>query len=87
MEYSNWENYVSICNNSYFIRHSTSFPKTLVCSCPVGAKKQPCKHALVISCQLKYNDFPANITSVVIEGKRSPGRPKIATRGTALSRK
>uniref|UniRef100_A0A914PVJ3 SWIM-type domain-containing protein n=1 Tax=Panagrolaimus davidi TaxID=227884 RepID=A0A914PVJ3_9BILA len=84
LQFDDWGHYLKVVDTCYFVRKSTVFQNILFCSCCIGAKKQVCKHFLVLACKLKYFQFPEQITSILIEGPRTRGRPKIAKRGKAL---
>uniref|UniRef100_A0A914Q532 SWIM-type domain-containing protein n=1 Tax=Panagrolaimus davidi TaxID=227884 RepID=A0A914Q532_9BILA len=84
--YVDWNHYMDVVQQCYFVRKANDFEKMLFCSCIIGAKKQVCKHSLAISCKLKFTSFPCNISSILIEGPRQRGRPKTAKKGEALKR-
>lgn len=83
--YRDWDHYVEVVSTCHFVRKAESFGNTLICSCPIGSKKQACKHAVAVSVKLKYISYPPQIDSITIEQSRRPGRPRNATRGGALS--
>ncbi|KAH7708232.1 hypothetical protein AAVH_24520 [Aphelenchoides avenae] len=47
------------------------------CSCPIGAKKNACKHAIMVSClkPVALLTYPPDAVSVMLMKKKKPGRP------------
>uniref|UniRef100_A0A914Y3L3 SWIM-type domain-containing protein n=1 Tax=Panagrolaimus superbus TaxID=310955 RepID=A0A914Y3L3_9BILA len=55
--YNDWQNYMKVVDECYFVRKADDFDDVLFCTCSVGARKQICKHSLVIACTLKIPIF------------------------------
>jgi hypothetical protein len=81
--FADWNEYVTAKRMIYVVRPSKICPNFYICTCPVGIKKHPCKHnVLLMQYVLKTLKNPYDSTP--LEPKRKRGRPKLAR--DALSR-
>lgn len=81
-----WKIYCGIVKRCYVVRPAADFEETMFCSCPIGAKKLPCKHSVCIAVKVKHAVYPPSVASALIQTHRRPGRPRKAGGGQSLSR-
>ena len=76
--YNDWNEFVETNNSIYIIKRSPLNHDFFICSCPVGCKKHPCKHSVLIMENVEHIIQNLYAQSTPIQPKRKPGRPKLA---------
>jgi hypothetical protein len=76
--FESWPRYVYLRTSFYIVEESPIWDKRLCCTCREGMKKRPCRHSVMLMCELGLLKYPRNVIATPIEQKRKRGRPEIS---------
>uniref|UniRef100_A0A915DM81 SWIM-type domain-containing protein n=1 Tax=Ditylenchus dipsaci TaxID=166011 RepID=A0A915DM81_9BILA len=73
--YTNWELYKENRSAIHILNHSNGWPNFYCCTCPVGIKKSPCKHSVMLMKIKGILSYPRDATAEPLLQKKKRGRP------------
>jgi hypothetical protein len=74
-----WERYTKLRSLFWTVEVSENYQGFFKCSCPIGVKDWPCKHAVMLMEKMGLCRYPPDAIAQPFEQKRKSGRPKKAT--------
>uniref|UniRef100_A0A915E2L1 SWIM-type domain-containing protein n=1 Tax=Ditylenchus dipsaci TaxID=166011 RepID=A0A915E2L1_9BILA len=73
--YTNWELYKENRSAIHILNNSNGWPNFYCCTCPVGIKKSPCKHSVMLMKITGILSYPRDATAEPLLQKKKRGRP------------
>uniref|UniRef100_A0A915EF88 SWIM-type domain-containing protein n=1 Tax=Ditylenchus dipsaci TaxID=166011 RepID=A0A915EF88_9BILA len=73
--YTSWELYKKNRSAIHILNHSNGWPNFYCCTCPVGIKKSPCKHSVMLMKIKGILSYPRDATAEPLLQKKKRGRP------------